>query len=87
LRGEPAADIADVVVQPGGLMDDHYARNGPVPSERARYELPSDSVLMILFFVKVQHAGKTLLSWSLIAQIISIDKHTSQSVHDEQMLE
>jgi hypothetical protein len=32
-------------------------------------------------------AGKTLLSWSLIAQIISIDKHTSQSVHNEQTLE
>jgi hypothetical protein len=35
----------------------------------------------------VQHAGKTLLSWSLIAQIISIDKHTSQPVQNEQMLE
>jgi hypothetical protein len=42
---------------------------------------------VVLFFVKVQHAGKTLLSWSLIAQIISIDKHTSQSVHNEQKLE
>jgi hypothetical protein len=27
--GEPAADVADVVVEPGGLVDDHHARKRP----------------------------------------------------------